>query len=783
MVRSPVNDRYRQITLAAVVLLFVVCGIVNYFYGTIGLRPVATACVILFTLYTGLIPGLAAATVATGLYTWVGFVAPWASVASRNPLTTLIFFVTNILCAIVASNLRARIAQNAELERTKAQLEASEHRYRTLGEFIPFGIWQTDRDDKLVYMSKSFLDMVGMSLSEIADRGWLERVPPDDARKFIEMWNRKDETIGVWESEYRIRGADQKTYTIHSRGTRLVDEKGEFQGWVGVSYDITDSKRAIDRLNFLAEAGRLLSSSLDPDTTLDRIAALCVPHLADWCGIDIAQDDGSLVSVAIKHTDPAKIQMARDLQSEYPPAKDEPNGTYQVMRTGVPMLLSEIPDSMLVAAARDERHLALLRELGISSAMVVPLMARQRRIGVVTFVDAESGRRFDQSDLEFATILCARAALAYDNARLFVKEQRVAETFQSASLPTDLPRLPGMRISATYRAGQNESEVGGDWYDAFELPDGNVVISIGDVAGKGLMAAVAMSAVRQILCAAAFEGAGPADMLRRCNRVICHRGTGMVTAAIGMLSPDTRRFTYATAGHPPVLYADKHGAVRELTTTGIPLGILPEYVYTEAGMTLDETGLIVFYTDGLTEFNRNIEVGERELARVVGESVGMSKPNLADTIVREVITGKPLDDIAVLTVELHQESFDTLDIRVPATTSSARVIRRSLRRLCMTNGLSEDQMFRVLVATGEAVSNAIEHAYSSGSGSVRVRGSKIDGSIVIQVSDEGRWRRGTRREGGRGLDLMRRLMDEVVIDQTEAGTEVRQRLKINEQSQ
>lgn len=778
MIRNFDTRGDNRATLAAIILLFVVCGVVNYFYGSVGLRPVATVCVILFTLYTGLIPGMAAAVVATGLYAWIGFAASWASVASKNPLTTAVFLIANLLGAIIASSLRARIVEYSELKSTKAKLEASEHRYRTVGEFIPFGIWQTDRDGTLVFMSQSFLDMIGMTMQEVRDRGWLERVPPEDSKHFLESWNDKDESTGRWQNEYRIRGADKKLYTIHTRGTRLLDERGEYQGWIGVSYDITDSKRAIERLNFLSEAGRLLSTSLDPETTLDRMAALCVPQLADWCGIDIMKDDGSLEPVAIRHRDAAKIQWARVLQVDYPPASD--SAVYEVMRTGVPLLVPEISDSLLAAAARDEHHLDLLKRIGMKSAMVVPLNARGRRIGVVTFVDAESDRHFDQGDLDFATILCARAALAYDNARLFAKEQKVAETFQSASLPTDLPQVPGLRVSATYRAGRNESEVGGDWYDAFELPDGDLVVSIGDVAGKGLKAAVAMSAVRQILCAAAFEGAGPADMLRRCNRVVCHRGIGMVTAAIGIISPESKTFTYATAGHPPILYADKTYAVRELSTSGIPLGIVPEYVYAEKSVSLDDSGLIVLYTDGLTEFNRNIEVGERELLRVVRESAGMSKPNLAESIVRSIVTGKPLDDIAVLTVDLHEEHFDVLDIRVPALTSSARVVRRSLRRLCIANGLTDDQIFRVLVAAGEAVSNAIEHAYATGSGLVRVKGSRKDGSLVIEVSDEGRWREGRRHEGGRGLELMRRLMDEVVVDQTDSGTAVRQRLEIGE---
>jgi PAS domain S-box-containing protein len=795
MADSSFRPRNRRTTLAAVIVLFVVCGIVNYFFGTVGLRPVATVCVILFTLYTGLVPGLLAAVVATTAYVWIGVDAPWASVASKNPLTTVVFLVTNLVGAVVASSLRARIAQTAlleaelaagqrdrarlgELEAAQRKLEESERRYRTVGEFIPFGIWQTDRADNLVYISKSFQDMVGMPLEEIATHGWVDRVPREDSERFLDAWRRKEEAPGIWECEYHIRGVDGVLYTIHSRGVRLTDDRGEHDGWIGVSYDITSAKRALDRLSFLAEAGRLLSSSLDPETTLDRIAALVVPQLADWCAVDLLDDDGALKSVAIKHREPAMVERAKMLQQAYPPDRDAERGAYQVVKTGESLLIPEITDAMLVAGARDERHLALLREMGTHSAMLVPLNARHRRLGVVTFVDAESKRRFDESDLDFATILCARAALAYDNARLFAKEQKVAETFQAASLPTELPQVPGFRVSATYRAGRNESEVGGDWYDAFELPDGNLVVSIGDVAGKGLSAAVAMSAVRQILCAAAFEGASPADMLRRCNRVICNRGTGMVTAAIGSIAPESRTFTYASAGHPAVLYLDKVGDLHSLSTSGVPLGIIPEYTFTERSIALDETGLIVFYTDGLTEFNHDVDAGERALASAVRDNAGASVPNLADTIVRETLTGKPLDDIAVLAVELHPDSFDVLDIRVPAVSSSARVVRRGLRRLCLANDLSEDEMFRVLVAAGEAVSNAIEHAYATEHGTIRVQGSRKDGSLVIEVTDEGRWREGRRYEGGRGLELMRRLMDEVLVEKNPHGTAVRQSIAL-----
>src|SRR5205807_621787 len=143
---------------------------------------------------------------------------------------------------------------------------------------------------ELVFMSQSFLDMAGLELKDVVDGSWLSRMPRDDGQRFAQAWVKKDQSTGPWEFEYRIRSADGRLHNIHSRGVRMADDRGDPQGWIGVNFDITDSKRSLNRLSFLAEAGRLLASSLDPDTTLDRIATLCVPQLADWCTIEILDE-------------------------------------------------------------------------------------------------------------------------------------------------------------------------------------------------------------------------------------------------------------------------------------------------------------------------------------------------------------------------------------------------------------------------------------------------------------------------------------------------------------
>ena len=185
-----------------------------------------------------------------------------------------------------------------------------------------------------------------------------------------------------------------------------------------------------DRLSFLSEASALLASSLDYETTLSRVAELAVPQLADWCVIDIVADDGSLRRLAVAHVDPAKVAWAHELERKYPPDPNSPRGVPNVIRTGRSELMAEISDAVVAAAARDEEHLRLLRRLGLSSYMCVPLVARARTLGAITFVAAESGRRYGPGDLALAEDLSRRAAVAVDNARLYDEAEKRAQAAQ-----------------------------------------------------------------------------------------------------------------------------------------------------------------------------------------------------------------------------------------------------------------------------------------------------------------------------------------------------------------
>jgi signal transduction histidine kinase/HAMP domain-containing protein len=195
----------------------------------------------------------------------------------------------------------------------------------------------------------------------------------------------------------------------------------------------TERKRTELGQRLLAKTGEVLASSLDYKTRLTNVAQLAVPELADWCSVDIIEEDSSFRRLAITHVDPAKRELAYQLQHRYPPDWNAPQGAGQVMRTGQPELYPEITDEMLVAAARDAEMLHILRDLQMKSAMVVPLTARGRTLGAITFVWAESNRRYDAADLALAEELGRRAGLAVDNASLYQNSQKARQAAEEAA--------------------------------------------------------------------------------------------------------------------------------------------------------------------------------------------------------------------------------------------------------------------------------------------------------------------------------------------------------------
>ena len=238
---------------------------------------------------------------------------------------------------------------------------------------------------------------------------------------------------------------------------------------VSVIEDVTDAKEAELRQRFLAQAGATLTSSLDYEETLQRVAQLVVPGLADWCAVDVVDANQRLNLVAVAHANPDKVAFARDFRHRYPPDPSEDSGIYGVLRSGRPELYPELPDELLEQSIDDAEQLESIRALGMRSVMLIPMDVAGRTIGVLTMVSAESGRTFDEDDLLFAGDLARRAATAVENARLYTERAAAALTLQESLLPAELPTMPGWALASSYAAGDTTVEVGGDFFDVVEL--------------------------------------------------------------------------------------------------------------------------------------------------------------------------------------------------------------------------------------------------------------------------------------------------------------------------
>lgn len=238
--------------------------------------------------------------------------------------------------------------------------------------------------------------------------------------------------IADWELEVLLQ--DGKRLTLLQYAAPLFDEQKAVRGCVGAFLDITERKRAEEAQRFLAQASNLLSASLDYQTTLENLANLIVPYLADWCSVDMLQDDHSIYQLAVASTAMLKARVQWSQEPRYSLDPHAVQGIANVLRTGRAELHLQIPDSLLAIATRNPDQLPQMQQVGFKSAMIVPLIARGRTLGAITFLTAESQREYTAADLALAEDLAHRAALAVDNARLYSTTQEAEKNLRQAIL-------------------------------------------------------------------------------------------------------------------------------------------------------------------------------------------------------------------------------------------------------------------------------------------------------------------------------------------------------------
>ena len=569
------------------------------------------------------------------------------------------------------------IARNiTERKRAEEALKESEWLYRTVIEQATENIFLVDAETRLIVESNpAFQETLGYTEEELRSLTLYDIVAAD--RKSIDsnirrILEQKQRSVG--ERKYRRKDGslvdvEVSVSTILRNGRETLCD---------VAHDITERKRREETQRFLAEVGATLSSSLDYRATLASVARLAVPHLADWCAIDIVEEDGSLERLAVEHEDPQKVQLAHELQERYPPNPEAPQGLLRVVSSGQSEFYPDITDEMIVAAARDAEHLRLMREIGFVSLIFVPLVARGRTLGVITLVSAESGRRYREADLKLTEELARHAALAIDNARLYRGHVQVARTLQEGLLPSRLPEVPGVDVGLRYLS-VGEVDVGGDFYDLFdtrradqngssEPPSSSWGAVIGDVSGKGAEAATLLALARYTIRALATHESHPSAVLIGLNEAMLrqrhehedYRFCTVTYARLEMNDGNTKqgaKVTVCRGGHsaPVLLKAD--GSISKIGYPGRAIGVFDDVNLTEQETHLMPGDALVLYTDGVVEARSpdGLFFGEERLKALLRSSVALDASTIARRVENAVLNFQeqaPRDDVAVLVLRV-----------------------------------------------------------------------------------------------------------------------------------
>jgi PAS domain S-box-containing protein len=570
---------------------------------------------------------------------------------------------------------------------------------KLLADTIPQFVCIARPDGTLDYANEQFRAYSGVSLNG-GGSAWLDFVHPDDLGHAREFW-RDIDPASPNEVELRLRRVDRSYRWFLSRFSARLDGGGNVVAWYATSVDIDDRKRSAEALTFLVQSGEALSAPRDVGVALRRAAALAVPGVADWCAVYLRESDGFFRPAAIHHSDPAKVALGIEMVRRYPMSEEAANA---MMETRAPVFVRHISPEMLRAGAIDARHAAILEALDITSAILVPLIVDGSLIGMVHLVRGHARPSFVNADVDLAQILGNRIAIAIDNAVVYERERNVAHTFQNAALPGTLPRLDGLVLNSCYTAGDSGAEIGGDWYDALSLPDGSLLFSIGDVAGKGLEAAVLMASMRNAIRVAALQGLGPAEVLRAVNALLNLEQPGrFVTAFVGRIDPQRRQLIYAVAGHPPPLLRDAEG-VRALELGDPPLGVW-DRVFRSHAIDLRAPWLLVAYTDGLIERTGDVLAGETLLRKVVQHDGIVHASDPAAFVQRRLVRGAVRDDTAILTLRVDapgQWRFGAPDAL--EAEPARRLLRTWLEEKTTGDFASAELIY------GEIIGNVVRHA-------------------------------------------------------------------------
>jgi PAS domain S-box-containing protein len=571
----------------------------------------------------------------------------------------------------VVYELARRAALAIDNARLYSEVRRVEQRLAAILVNLAEAITLTDADDQIVFANEAAAELFGARTPEalmrsnqeqmlagllLLDEHGRELSPAEMPR--MRLFAREEAEPLLIHSIVRASGDER---WLIAKPAPVVDpETGRLLFSVNVYEDITEVKRTQIAESFMAEASRVLASSMDYAETLSQIAKLTVPQIADWCAIDVLDEDGEIVRLATYNENPELLELAERLRGSYGPSLGDDSAVAEVIATGRARIYPDIGADALAAHARDSEHLAMLQAIGARAAIVVPLAAPSRTVGAITLASSASLRRLSHRDLALVERLGRRAGTAVESARLYTERKRIADTLQAALLPEALPEIEGVQTSALYRAAGELNRVGGDFYDVCACGGDRWMLAIGDVCGKGPRAAGVTALARHTLRAAARLYQSPTGILSTLHDALTLQplGADMCTVCLVMIEPhgDRARLCVALAGHPPPVLIRADGQAEQIGTPGTLLGVIDALQIHEVEVALGADETLLLYTDGVLEAGApDRQIGEEGLLALCGEAPGLALDELLRRIEQAAVerTGDELrDDIAMLGLRL-----------------------------------------------------------------------------------------------------------------------------------
>ncbi|HTN22990.1 MAG TPA: SpoIIE family protein phosphatase [Solirubrobacteraceae bacterium] len=683
--------------------------------------------------------------------------------------------------------LRSKVQVFVELyERGKAIAER-EALVRATFEDAPIGMARAGADGRLSHVNRALCDTVGRDAAQLVGRTLDELGPKsqagrDDAERAALLAGRSRR----YEVERVLSGPGGTSIPVLVSASLAPPRDGDAPDLILHVQDLRERRRAEREHDQLIRAQAARASA---EVTSERLrvmqsiadAALAAEGLEQLLGDLLARllealdvDRAAIVLVGDGERIAARGAPGLDVVVERDGDVHLDGVTRQVVRERAPLQIRDVGAAEIDASS-----------LGppVSSLLAVPLLERGRVLGSVQ-VGALTPRDFDAETVDVLRLLADRVGLAIARTRLYERERHIAQELQHSLLPKSLPVIPGVALAARYVPGDDGVSVGGDWYDAVALPGGRVAIAIGDVVGRGIGAATTMGQMRSALRAILTQGDHTGAMADRLNRFTLGLGVGeavMTTVMLAIFEPTSGRLRYTNAGHPPGLLVAPDGSASYLAApASVPMGVLDAPRYPEHELQLARGTSLVLYTDGLVE--EPSEVLDVGLARLL-TAASRVEPDVEALC--EVLLERGLppsvrhpDDVTLLVLRAQELLGARVELEVSGEPGALKSTRDTLRLWLSETSADQDEADDITMACNEACENVVEHAYGLHDDPFEVIFER-DGDVVsICVRDRGAWQTTAGRERGRGLELMRKLMDEVEVHGGSNGTTVKLRKRL-----